>query len=105
MESKPRIESVRNNPVFAFALAISLAAVMFLISFLTYYHSDTRRTIERIQVNTQTLNKKSSVYDPTQAVTTQSLEILRQNIDAKISAHKDEVDYSPNELTDSALGL
>ena len=101
----PNPKQLRNNPVFVTSLACVVAIVMFLISFTTYYRSDTRRTIAKIQQNNLASSKsKPNVYRQTD-LSKQGLDGLRQDIADKVFAHSDDNEFSADNLTDSALGL
>jgi hypothetical protein len=106
MENNSEKLLLRNNPFFVIGIASLLAIGMFTVSFLAYYHSDTRKILEQIQAN------NLSAPPLSEADTLRSDELnatyideLEKSIKEAIDSHPDDVEFSPDELTDSALGL
>ena len=95
---------LRNNPFFVIGIASLIAITMFAVSFISYYNSDTKRTIEQIQAN-----NLNGVTDTDQQFQTELngtyIDDLEKTISDKVTSHVDDVEFSPDELTDSALGL
>lgn len=106
MESNDDKALLRNNPLFVIGLASLAAIAMFTISFLSYYNSDTKKTIEQIQTNSQR-NASEAQGDTTLPadLSPEYLTTLEGKIEDSISTHSDDTEFSPDELTDSALGL
>jgi ABC-type bacteriocin/lantibiotic exporter with double-glycine peptidase domain len=98
-------DQLRNNPVFVIGIACLLALIMIAVSVITYLRSDTRKTIEQIQTNNSHLKQDSSSLQKSGETTPQSITTTEKNITKDIQAHDDDTDFSPDELTDSALGL
>jgi hypothetical protein len=106
MENNPHKPELRSNPVFVITIALIVALGMFTISFLMYYNSETRRTVEQIQVNNQNIIKEEKSHTITVGqLDKQSIETLGKDITTKVLSHSADTDYSPADLTDSALGL
>jgi uncharacterized protein YpmS len=105
MENNSDKAILRNNPLFIITLACLIAIGMFLVSFITYYHSDTKKTIEQLQANNQQLANDEKTSPVLNDLDQKSIEKLRQNLTEQIQAHNDDVEFSSDELTDSALGL
>jgi cytoskeletal protein RodZ len=106
MENSDDKTLLRNNPFFVISIASLVAIIMFAISFLSYYNSETRKTIEQIQAN----NLNSEVDQQNDDVTPASLDAdyidsLEKSITDKVLSQDDDADFNPEELTDSALGL
>lgn len=97
---------LRNNPIFVIFIACLLAIIMILISVFSYARSDTRKTIEQIQANNH-LTQQQDVTSLTKdgQVNAKSVDAVEKSITKDIQSHDDEADFSPDELTDSALGL
>ena len=83
-----------------------LAGVMILISVFSYARSDTRKTIEQIQANNHLIQQQdSTTLTKNGDVNAESVNEIEKSITKDIQSHDDEADFSPDELTDSALGL
>jgi len=106
MESNDDKTLLRNNPFFVIGIASLIAIIMFSISLLSYYNSDTRKTIEQIQAN-----NLSSATDSTDDMSLPEdlngdyIDELEKSITDRVSSHVDDVEFNSEELTDSALGL
>jgi len=96
---------LRNNPIFVIGIACLLAIIMTFVSVLSYARSDTRKTIEQIQTNNHLLQQDQLPQLKDGEVSTKSLDATEKSITNDIQAHSDETDFSPDVLTDSALGL
>ena len=96
---------LRNNPIFVICIACALAAIMMSVSILSYIRSDTRKTIEQIQANNNTLRQDPSVITLTGDLTPTLITSTKKSIVKDIESHDEDTDFSPDELTDSALGL
>jgi hypothetical protein len=106
MEVNDHKPQLRSNPIFVISISIVVALLMLTISFLKYYNSDTRRTVEQIQLNNQKLIKDEKTHSVVVGqLDKQSIEALGKDITTKILSHSTESDYSVDDLTDSALGL
>lgn len=106
MENNPDKALLRNNPIFVIFIACLLAAVMILISVFSYARSDTRKTIEQIQANNHLIQQQdSTTLTKNGDVNAESVNEIEKSITKDIQSHDDEADFSPDELTDSALGL
>ena len=106
METNEDRTLLRNNPLFVIFIASLIAIAMFTFSFLLYYRSDTKKTIEQIQANN--ILDKSQVRNESQLpddLNSDYLDSLESSITDLVTAHSDDSEFSPNELTDSALGL
>ena len=104
MESQPE-NRIQNNPVFVIAVACLLALIMSSISFVLYYRSDTRKTVEQLQKNS--LEKESQANSsaaPTE-ISVDYIDEVEEKAGDLIDTHNNETDFSAAELTDSALGL
>ncbi|MCA9347522.1 hypothetical protein KC930_03010 [Candidatus Saccharibacteria bacterium] len=95
---------LRNNPVFIISISIVIAGIMTAVSVLLYLRSDTRKTIEQIRQNNQTSISNEDIL-PSGKITSESLTAVEKNISEKIHAYDDDADFSPDSLTDAALGL
>jgi hypothetical protein len=104
MENKPDHSMLRNNPVFVICIACLIAGLMMSISIIGYVRSDTRKTIEQIQAN-NTLKQDIATLPKNGEVTTDYVNTTEKNISKDIQSHVDDTDFSPDELTDSSLGL
>lgn len=93
---------LRNNPVFVIGISCVVAFVVFFASFLSYYYSDTKRTIEELQATTLELRDSTSMAD---IESPDDIDAIEKSIKATIDTQNDETDFSAAELTDSALGL
>ena len=98
-------KKLRNNPFFVITIASILALLMSLVSFLLYYNSDTRKTVEQLQLNTQQINADPDAFTPKEALSTEYITQVQEKVSDTIMTHSDETDFSAAELTDSALGL
>ena len=98
-------KKLRNNPFFVITIACIIAVIMSLISFLLYYNSDTRRTVEQLQINTQQLNEEAVDLTANQELSDAYIDTIEKEISDSILVENDEADFSAAELTDSALGL
>lgn len=106
MDNNEEKNLLRNNPLFVIGIASLLAIAMFTVSFLLYYRSDTRRTIEQIQENNLNIlyDESSSDALPPE-LNDVYLDTLEERIKRQITDHSDDTEFSSDELTDSALGL
>ena len=105
MENSNDKTLLRNNPIFVIGIACLIAGAMTAISVLSYARSDTRKTIEQIQTNNHLIRQDQSTLPNDGEVSSKSLNATEKIITKDIQSHSDEVDFSPDELTDSALGL
>mgnify|MGYP003532905843 FL=1 len=106
MENNDDKTLLRNNPFFVIGIACLIAIIMFAVSFLSYYHSDTRKTIAQIQANNlNTETEQTNDVVVSTDLNANYIDNLEKSITDKILAGDDDADFSPEELTDSALGL
>jgi hypothetical protein len=104
MDNDQEQPQLRNNPVFVISIAVVLALVMIAISVFSYIGSDTRKTIEQIQLNNKSKSAQEIIPKGSEA-NIDLLTTIEKRITDDVQSHSDETDFSPNELTDSALGL
>lgn len=106
MDSNEEKTLLRNNPLFVIGIASLLAIAMFSVSFIIYYRSDTKKTIEQIQENNLQSASDDSSSDALPAeLNDVYLDSLETQIKEQIAEHPDDTEFSADELTDSALGL
>lgn len=96
---------LRNNPIFIITIACLVAAAMSTVGFLAYYHSETRRTVEQIQINNQQEEIASELVPAGNELDGAYVDTLEDGISKAVQKHGDESEFSASELTDSALGL
>jgi hypothetical protein len=103
MESDTERKHLRNNPIFLVSIAMVVAILMTFISLLTYYNSETRRTVEQIQQNNATPVAQARESVPSE-LTDQYVDFVEKQVTNDINGLSAEADYN-DELTDAALGL
>jgi len=100
-------KQLRNNPIFVITIAVVVALLMAGFSTLSFYHSETRTKLLRIQANQladESLETKAFVEDEGD-VTIEELDNFLESTQNSVRSLDDATDYSSEELTDSALGL
>lgn len=97
---------LRNNLLFVIALSSLVGLLIFAISFLMYYNSDTRKTIEQIQANNISLQEaqKTTTIDDAN-FSPASIDELQNSIEKDFESLDEQTDFSVDQLTDSSLGL
>lgn len=106
MDSDQEQSKLLNNPVFVISIASVIALLMMSVSIISYVKSDTRKTIEQIQTNNNLSKETPAVLIPKGSdANTNLVTNIEKSISKDIQSHNDETDFSPDELTDSALGL
>lgn len=98
-------KQLRNNPVFVISIACGVALFMIFVSVFSYIKSDTRKTIEQIQTNNSHSKETPAIIPIGSEASTDLMNTVEKNVSNNIQSHSDETDFSPDELTDSALGL
>lgn len=104
METENTRAPLRNNPFFVISIALIVALLMSTASLVSYYRSETRKTVEQIQKNNidGALLVEESVPEE---LSPEYVDRVEKNIEDSVSGMSSEVDYNADELTDSALGL
>ncbi len=95
-----------SNPVFAIAVALTLATLLSGISFVIFLNSDTRKNIELIQDQSEVLGSGNSADAPDESspLTVKDLDAISQRVlNGASTVSPDE--FGSTELTDAALGL
>jgi hypothetical protein len=104
METDTGKPALRNNPFFVISIALVVALLMSAASLVSYYRSDTRETVEQIQLNN--INGAALVEKAIpEELSPEYIDDVEKSIEASVSSMSAEVDYNADELTDSALGL
>lgn len=102
---QPGAKIARNNPVIAIAVAILLALILSGLSLVSYLRSDTRRVIQLIQKPSSDNTANVSTIDTTSPLKSADLDTIQTDALKDLDGVSDTTDFSPNDLTDAALGL
>lgn len=105
MDTKHEHAQLRNNPIFVISIVSALALLMIAVSVFSYIRSDTRKTIEQIQANNIHSKESPPIIPEGSTASTDLVTGIEKSIAKDIQSYNDETDFSPDELTDSALGL
>lgn len=103
-QKQPKQKTASNNPVIAIAIAILLALILSGLSLVSFLHSDAHKTVQLIQKN-PTDTTSDSALDTTSALKSSDIDSIQSAITKDLAGANDAADFSPNELTDAALGL
>ena len=102
---QPGAKVAHNNPVIAIAVAILLALILSGLSLVSYLRSDTRKTVQLIQKPSSDSSDTISSIDTTSPLKASDLDTIQTDALKDLDSVSDTTDFSPNDLTDAALGL
>lgn len=87
------------------AACAGIAAVLVVVCFVLFLRSSAYDTVKDIQKNAQINDSTLNGYDTISPVKTVDIDEIESSIDNQLKSLDNQADYSPEELSSSALGL
>lgn len=98
--------TVGTNPLLAIGLAIGVAIIFVLVTFLIFINSDSYKTVKQIEAGTAIAKSfQSSEFDTTSPIKADDISSYQQSVSQRLSTLNDESDFGVQALSDQALGL
>lgn len=106
MEHSNEHPIVGTNPIFAIGVAIGIAAIMVLATFLIFINSDSYKTVKQIEAGTAIAKSlQSNDIDTRSPIKADDITTYQQSVETRLKTLDDSSDFGDQALSDQALGI